>query len=201
MKKKREQGELPWHALKKALRMVKWSLFFFCLGIIQVFAVDSYSQQAKFSMNFERTKLESVLNEIENQSDYYFLYNQDYVDVDQLVNIQAKDQKIEQLLSQLLESTGIDFSIQNRQIVLTSRENQNQVVSGQSKITVTGKVTDSTGQPLPGVSVIIKGTTQGIITDSDGKYSLSNVPADATLVFSFVGMKMQEIPGCRQNCC
>ncbi|HAZ02958.1 MAG TPA: SusC/RagA family protein [Prolixibacteraceae bacterium] len=192
MKKKREQGELPWQALKKALRMIRWSLFFFCLGIIQVFAVDSYSQQAKFSMNFERTKLESVLNEIENQSDYYFLYNQDYVDVDQLVNIQAKDQKIEQLLSQLLESTGIDFSIQNRQIVLTSRENQNQVVSGQSKITVTGKVSDSAGQSLPGVSVVVKGVTNGTITDFEGNFSLSNVPGDATLVFSFVGMKTVE---------
>ena len=194
MKKKPKKGKLPWHTLKKALRMVKWSLFFFCLGIIQVFAVDSYSQQAKFSMNFQKTKLESVLNEIENQSDYYFLYNQDYVDVDQLVSIQAKGQNIEELLSRLLESTSIDFSIQNRQIVLTSRDDQNQMISRQSRITVSGRVTDSSGTPLPGVTVVIKGTTQGTITNDDGNYQFAGIPADAVLIFSFVGMKTQEVP-------
>ncbi len=193
MKKKREHRVLPWATLKKCLIMVKWSVFLFLLGIVQVFAVDSYSQQTRFSMKFEKTKLESVLNEIENQSNYYFLYNQEYVDVEQLVNIQVQDQKIDQLLSRLLESTGILFSIQNRQIVLTSRETQTQAVSRQSGITVSGKVTDSSGQPLPGVSVVLKGTTNGTITDFDGKYALANVPDNATLMFSFVGMKAQEV--------
>ena len=65
--------------------------------------------------------------------------------------------------------------------------------AGQQKITVSGKVTDSTGAPLPGVSVVVKGTTTGTITDFDGKYTLANVPGDAALVFSFVGMKSQEV--------
>lgn len=173
--------------------MIRWSLFFFCLGIIQVLATNTYSQQTRFSMKFEKTQLENVLNEIENQSDYYFLYNQDYVNVKQLVNFEVKDQKIEDVLTQLLESTGINYSIYNRQIVLTSRENEGLNNGFQSKITVTGKVADASGAPLPGVTVVVKGTTQGIITDADGNYSLSNVPSDATLVFSFVGMKTQEV--------
>ncbi len=174
--------------------MIRWSLFFFCIGIIQVFAVNTYSQQTRFSMKFEKTKLESVLNEIENQSNYYFLYNQNYIDVDQAVNIQVKDQKIEQVLDQLFKSTGIAYSIYNRQIVLTSREQQNPMVIGQANVTVTGKVTDSSGTPLPGVTVVVTGTTQGTITDADGNYSLHNVPGNVTLVFSFVGMRTQEIP-------
>lgn len=67
------------------------------------------------------------------------------------------------------------------------------VSSQQTSKTITGKVTDIKGEPLPGVTIIIKGTTNGNITDMDGKYSLSNVPSDAILVFSFVGMKSQEI--------
>lgn len=63
----------------------------------------------------------------------------------------------------------------------------------QQTISVNGKVVDQTGNPVPGASIIVKGTTQGTITDMDGNYSLSDVPADATLVFSFIGMKTQEV--------
>lgn len=66
MKKEREHKVLPWAAFKKCLIMVKWSVFLFLLGIVQVFAVDSYSQQTRFSMNFEKTKLESVLTQLEH---------------------------------------------------------------------------------------------------------------------------------------
>ena len=58
---------------------------------------------------------------------------------------------------------------------------------------ITGTVTDANRQPLPGVTVMVKGTTQGTVTNTDGNYTLSNVPEDATLVFSFVGMRMQEV--------
>jgi len=194
MKKNPEQRILLWHILKKGLRMIKWSLFFFCLGIIQILANNTYSQQTRFSMKFEKTELENVLNEIENQSDYYFLYNQDYVDVKQLVDIQVKDKKLEEVLKQLFESTGINYSIYNRQIVLTSEGEKGSMPNAQSKVTVNGKVTDSSGTPLPGVSVVVKGTTNGIITDVNGNYTLTKVPSDATLVFSFVGMKAQEVP-------
>jgi hypothetical protein len=63
----------------------------------------------------------------------------------------------------------------------------------QQQKSVSGKVTDSSGSPLPGVSVVVKGTTNGTITDANGNYSLPNVPANSTLQFSFVGMKGQEI--------
>lgn len=188
MKKNPQRGVLPGHALKKGLQIMKCSLILYFLGIIQVFALDSYSQQAKFSMNFESTRLESILNEIENQSDYYFLYNQDYVDVDQVVTLDVKDQQIEELLNRLFESTDIDYTIYNRQIVLTKEDG----VSQQQK-TIRGRVSDSKGQPLPGVTVVVKGTTNGTITGSDGQYRISDVPAASTLIFSFVGMKTQEM--------
>lgn len=72
-------------------------------------------------------------------------------------------------------------------------QNTGEVLSQQQKL-VSGKVNDSTGSPLPGVSVVLKGTTNGAITDTDGKFSLANVPGNGVLVFSFVGMKGQEVP-------
>jgi len=193
MKKKQNQEVWFYHALKKGLLMMKWSLFFFCLGIIQVWAVDSYSQQTRFSLTYERTRLVNVLNDIENQSEFYFLYNEDFVDVNKTVNVQVKDQTIEQVLDQLLEKTGIVYSIHDRQIVLTNSDNTDQGFVTQTQRTVSGKVTNSSGEPLPGVTIVVKGTTQGTITDIDGKFALKEVPEKAILVFSFIGMKTLEL--------
>lgn len=174
--------------------MMKWSVFFFCLGIIQSWAGDVYSQQTRFSLKFEGTKLVNVLNAIENQSEYYFLYNEDFVDVNKTVDVQVKDLKIEQVLDQLLESTGIVYSIHDRQIVLTHMGDANPVFISQNEKQVRGKVTGSAGDPIPGVSVVVKGTTSGTITDADGNYSLPAVSPNGTLVFSFVGMRTLELP-------
>ncbi len=172
--------------------MIKWSLFLFFLGIIQVFAVDTYSQKTFFSMKFQKVQLEYVLNEIENKSEYYFLYNQDDVDVEQVIDVSVEKQSITQVLDQLLNKRGINYSIQNRQIVLTSVAEDNQLEVVQ-KNHVKGRVTDASGVPLPGVTVVVKGTAKGGITDTDGNYSLANVPDEAIIIFSFVGMETQEV--------
>ena len=96
--------------------------------------------------------------------------------------------------------TDIGYDFENNYIVLMKKANRNastiadMIRSAQQQgKTITGKVTDTSGFPLPGVTIIIKGTTRGTVTDADGNYSLSNVPDDATLVFSFVGMESQEV--------
>ncbi|OFX31868.1 MAG: SusC/RagA family TonB-linked outer membrane protein [Bacteroidetes bacterium GWF2_42_66] len=94
-------------------------------------------------------------------------------------------------MTQLFSKGEIDYTIFDRQIVLSASKEP--TVARQSR-SISGKVTDSSNAPLPGVSVVVRGTTNGTITDADGKYSLPNIPGDATLVFSFVGMKAEEIP-------
>jgi type II secretory pathway component GspD/PulD (secretin) len=169
------------------LLMIKWSLFFLFLGIMQVFAVDSYSQQTRLSLNFEKTKLETVLNEIENQTEFYFLYNQDKINVNQTVDVHVKDQKIEAILDQIFKSTGINYAIYDRQIVLTSQETPAPAVGRQPGTAVKGRVTTPDGEAIPGVTVMVKGTSTGTITDADGNYSLSSVTDNATLVFRSSG--------------
>lgn len=194
MKKNRKPGVWDLYTLKKCLTMIKWSVFFFFLGMIQVFAVDGYSQQTKLTLKFNKAVLEDVLNEIEDKSEFYFLYNQDLVNTRTTVNLNVKDQKIDEVLNVLFQETNISYTISDRQIVLTNSTNESKTKgnSGQQK-PVSGRVTDTAGGPLPGVSVVVKGTTYGTITDKDGNYSLSNIPENALLQFSFMGLRMQEV--------
>jgi len=94
------------------------------------------------------------------------------------------------LLLAIVQVTGAEANSSS----LKNNPEQNSVASEQQQKSVSGKVTDATGAPLPGVTIRVKGTTQGTITDTNGKYSFSNIPGNATLLFSFVGMKNQEIP-------
>ncbi len=195
MKKNREPWVWDNYALKKCLAMMKWSLFFFFLSIIQVLAVDSYSQQTRLTLKFNQVKLENVLNEIENQSEYYFLYNQDMVNTNRTVDLNVKGAKIDDVLNSLFSGTDIKYTISDRQIVLTNSDNPTEFSarSGQ-QIKISGKVTNTAKEPLPGVTVAIKGTSSGTITDGDGGFQLNTTSDAKMLVFSFVGMKTLEVP-------
>jgi TonB-linked SusC/RagA family outer membrane protein len=179
-------------AFKKIIRMVRFTLFCFFLSLLQVLAVESYSQQTRLTLNQQNQKLEDVLKVIEDRSEFFFLYNRDLINVDQKVNINENDQTITVILNELLKGTDIKYSVINRQIILSNLEGISGLNAQQQK-SVSGKVTDSSGGSMPGVSVVLKGTTTGIITGANGNYSLTNVPTNATLQFSFVGMKTQEI--------
>jgi TonB-dependent SusC/RagA subfamily outer membrane receptor len=197
MKKNREWWALDRYALKKSLKIMRWTLLFFFLGIIQAFAVEeSYAQKTKLELSFSQAKLEQVLNEIENQSEFYFLYNQDLVNTERKVDIQAKGTKIEEVLHDLFVGTDVRYTIIDRQIVLTNNSDQTnlvELIAQQQAKKVSGKVSDNTGTLLPGVSVVVKGTTIGTVSDANGIYSLSGIPVNSTLQFSFVGMTMREI--------
>lgn len=197
MKKNREWWALDWYALKKSLTIMRWTLLFFFLGMIQAFAAEeSYAQKTKLELNFNQANLEQVLNEIEQQTEFYFLYNQDLINTERKVNIQAKGSKIEEVLAEIFAGTDIRYTVIDRQIVLTNNADQTNLVSQiaqQQGRKVSGNVKDAAGGSLPGVSVVVKGTTLGVITDNEGNFTLQ-VPAEATaLIFSFVGMKSQEV--------
>lgn len=191
MKKKRICGAEPFPNLTKLWKIMRLSVFFLLVLAAQAWATTTYSQQTRLSLNMKGSKVIDVLNEIEDKSEFYFLFNQKLVDVERKVDIEVKQENIEAILSRLFDHTNVSYLVIDRQIVLTTA--QADAVAVQQHKTVTGKVTDQADQPLPGVTVLLKGTTNGTVTDVSGNYSLSNIPAEATLVFSFVGMKMQEI--------
>ncbi len=190
MKKNRKRRGMNSCVLKKTFRMMKLTLFCLLLGVIQLWANDLYSQQTRLSLKLDNAKIVDVLNEIENQSEFFFLYNSDDVDVKRKVDIEVNDQKVQDVLEDLFSNTNVSYRIEGRQIVLTSLDKASMI--GQQK-SISGSVSDSSGQPLPGVSIIIKGTTTGTITDFEGNFAIQDLPESATLVFSFVGMKTIEL--------
>ncbi|WP_163712730.1 SusC/RagA family TonB-linked outer membrane protein [Mangrovibacterium lignilyticum] len=180
-----------WYALKKTLLIMRLTALFLLIGFFQVSALSGYSQQSRMTISLTNTRLADVLNEIENLSEYYFLYNQDLIDVNRRVSIVADNQEINNILDDLFENTTVKYVIKDRQIILTNLGEDFRNV--QQKGDVKGKVTAPDGEPIPGATVVVKGTSNGTITDFDGFYQLSNVPADAVLQVSFVGMRLQEI--------
>ena len=178
------------HPLKKTFLIMRIIVFLLLATIFQTYANDAYSQRTKLSLNFNNTELELVLDAIENQSEFFFLYNEKLVDIKRKVSVKANDQAITEILNGLFAGTDVQYSIVDRKIVLAP-ENINEAVQQQKG--VSGKVTDRAGLSLPGVTVVIKGTTQGAITDVNGSYTLNNVSDNNTLVFSFVGMRTLEV--------
>jgi TonB-linked SusC/RagA family outer membrane protein len=176
----------------KLLMTMRLTVFILLIGIFQGFAAKSYAQLTMLNLNAKNSTIKEVLNQIEKQSEFFFLYNSKLVDVERQVDIDVKNQNIAEVLNQLFTGTNTTYKIVDRQIVLTSSEIDG-YIAGQQQNGVTGRVTDHNSVALPGVSVVVKGTTLGTITDNDGKYSISNVSPTATMVFSFVGMRSQEI--------
>ncbi len=179
------------HALKKLFRMIRIALVFMLICVFESFALDSYTQSAKISISEQGAKLEEILLRIESQTKYRFAYNRDELDLNRKYSISETDLNIADLLHELFEDGSVKYTILGRQIVLSPGEVQ---VKTSQKLAVSGIIRNEKKEPIPGVTVIIKGTTRGTITDFDGKYNLGDVPADGTLLFSFIGMKTQEIP-------
>lgn len=187
MKKKWLNARGHYSPLFKWLRIMKLTLFILQVALMHVYASVN-AQQTRLNLSVNNASVKDVLQLIEDQSDYFFMYKNEEIDVKRSIDINMKDKSIEEVLNMIFRDAGITYEIHDRQIVL-----MNNIPQMQKKLNVSGKVTDSSGASLPGVSVIVKGTTQGLITDIDGKYSLENVSPDAILIFSFVGMKSQEV--------
>ncbi|MFY9150587.1 MAG: TonB-dependent receptor [Prolixibacteraceae bacterium] len=175
---------------RKTFLIMRVSLFLILISAFQVLAGVSYSQSTRLSLNLKNSTVKEVLGKIEDQSEFYFLYNNQLIDVSRKVDVDVKNEKIDVVLNKLFEDGSISYVIRDRHIILTP---VGEILIGQQQKSVTGKVSDVDGMSLPGVSIVVKGTTTGTITDENGKFSLADVPTNATLQFSFVGMKAQEV--------
>ena len=178
----------------KIWRIMKLTGLLMLISFIAVSA-STYSQNAHFSFKIENGTLNDLFLYLEQNSEYRFAYNKSDLDDTQKISYEFADESVEQILNKVLDTERLSISVKKGYIIITNKGN---IVDKPSfsnlPIQVSGRATDSSGSPLPGVTVIVKGTTQGTITDTDGNYSLANVSSDGTLVFSFVGMKTQEIP-------
>ena len=142
---------------------------------------------SQFSFIAEGKKVREVFQIIENESNYRFFYNDDFESVDKIVNLKVESQDINQVLDKLSESSEFAYRIFNNNLIVVSlKENLQQNI-------IKGTVTDENGNPLPGVNVQVEGTTIGVISDINGKYSINTPKEDVVLIFSFIGYNNQKV--------
>jgi len=167
--------------------------------IIFVFqsAASSYAQNTRIDLNINRSTLKQVFKEIESKTEYTFFYNDELIDLERIVDIHAKKETIENILNKVL--INCTYKIDNKNILLIPKNSDSNLsVSQQTNRQISGTVTDDRGEPIIGANVIEKGTTNGNITDFDGRFTLS-VPEDAVLLVSYIGYTNLEIRVGNQN--
>lgn len=197
MKKNDRDRHVP--LLTKAIRIMKVTSLCNLLAVCSISA-STYAQSLKFSIHKQNSSISEVFKEIEKKSDFTFFFNDNQINVKQKVNVSANNANIEDVLAQVLQNTGYDYQIIDKQILIKVSDKDVMAIPvvAQSDKKITGTVLDATGMPVIGANVMVKGTTNGTITDMDGKFSL-NVEKGATLVVSYIGFAKQEIKVANQS--
>ena len=159
---------------------------------------STHAQDTRVSIDLDNVSTEVVFDKIESLSDFRFLYNLEKVDIDRKVSVHVKEELISNVLKLLFDETDVDFSVKGNLIILKASTNTGDVDLADNKtkrpeVVVSGKVTENSGIPLPGATVIEKGTANGTVTDVDGNYSINTNTDNPVLVFSFIGYLTKEI--------
>jgi len=179
---------------KKLIKTMKITCLLLLVAIVQVSA-STYAQSTKLTLDMKNGKLSELFKEIENSSEFRFFYDSNEIDLSREVTIHSDKSTIAEILSEAFAGTKYSYVLVDRHIIIQntgSIETTNKELMQQSGIR--GKVVDKKGEPLPGVTIVVKGTTRGTISDVDGNFTLS-IPDDAKeLQVSFVGMVTQNIP-------
>ena len=170
---------------KKLWLMSKLTLICMLLGIFQL-----HARSQSISLSLKNATLREVIWAIENQTRFVFMYSKDDLDRAEKIDISLRNESVEETLKKCLKGSGLTYVIQDEVIVLRPRAAE----AESEKMKIVGKVNDRSGNSLPGVTVLLKGTTLGVVTDADGKFQIDIPETEpVVLVFSFVGMKKQEV--------
>ncbi len=193
MKKNNELSGIPRYQLKKLGLIMKLYVLLMIVGMVQVSAA-SLGQNSKVSLNLKKSTLSKVFDEIEKQSQFNVFYNKEDVNENSMVNIVVIDAGVEKVLDEVLNPEQFKYHIIDQDIIITKRYMDEAAAQQQQKLKITGKVTDETGEPLPGVNVFEKdNVTNGTITSIDGSYSIELTDPEAVIVYSFIGFDAQQL--------
>ena len=181
----------PFSTHRKVCRVMKLTLIVLFISITGLFA-SVRSQNARVNIHVNNVKTSEVLEAIEAQTDYLFVYDKNEIDLNRKVSVQAEGQAVSRVLSSVFQGTDVAYAMEGSNIMLM-RRGESIPSSQQSKRRIQGTVIDATGEPVIGANVVEKGTTNGTITDMDGKFTLE-VPNDAVLQVSYIGYMDQDLP-------
>jgi TonB-dependent starch-binding outer membrane protein SusC len=176
----------PKRKLKKLILIMKLSALFLMILSLNLSA-SVYSQNTRFTVDLNGKSVREVFQFIEKESEFRFFYNDDFSYIDKVVNLNVKNENVEQILARLFETSDITYKVfDNNLVVLTLKQDLQQIA-------VKGTITDAaTSEALPGANVQVKGTTTGTVADLNGAFSIEANKGDV-LVFSFIGYLPQEV--------
>lgn len=179
---------------KHSFRVMRNAFLALFLFVGTTYATESYSQNMRVTVVSSSITTGQVLSEIEDQTDYLFVYDVNEVNLDRNVNVRAENRPVSEVLDEVFEGTDVDYAMEGKNIMLMKRSKKEALVTAQqtSGNTIKGVVTDANGEPIIGANIMIEGTTTGTITDFDGRFTL-DVPENATLQISYIGFVSQNV--------
>lgn len=169
-------------------------------------AKDSLPEEKKISLIKEVTSIKEILKALEKQTEFRFFYNHQQVDVKKTISVNLREVTLTQALDEIFKNTSVIYKISGRQVLLFKVDGTGdgrellpesfpeETAGIKSLLSISGIVTSQAGEPMPGVNVILKGSTNGTTTDVNGKYTLFFAEKDVVLIFSFIGYTTQEVP-------
>lgn len=185
---KQSNEYVPLYILK-SVRIMKIGIFLLFVVISQLHAERVYSQNTMINLSLKNATVEQVLDQIEKETEFSFLFTDKSVNIDWSVDIDIQNENINKVLKTLFDGTNVQYRIIDNQIVLSNRRTGG-VVNASKRII--GVITDAEGEPVIGANIVEKGTTNGTISDAQGRFTLDVAP-DANLLITYIGYMPQEI--------
>ncbi len=185
----------------KLIRIMKISLPLLFILLLQLHAGNSFSQTKMVSLSLKNKTVEQILDKIEKETGYSFLYTDKTVDINRRVDVHVTNKNINEVLDAVFKYTNVRYNIVDKQVILSDATGSGSAptsqISNQAR-RITGLIVDHLKEPVIGANVVVKGTTIGNITDLDGKFTLE-VPENSVLVISYIGYITQEVPVGKQT--
>ena len=187
------------HKLTHLVRIMKLSIFLLFVFVCSGLAENAHSQNAKVTLNKQNVMVSEILNEIENQTEYLFLYNKKNVNVERKTSLNVTNESVAGILNRIFSNTNVSYEMEGKHIVLSKHDAPVSVASQEPGRTITGLIRDENGEPVIGANVMVAGTSIGTITDIDGNFSLQGVPDKSIIRVSYIGYLTQDVVLKKEN--
>ena len=175
---------------------MRLSVLFSFVFALQLMAIGTEAQNTIMKINSNVVTVAQLINEIEKQTDYLVVFSNREVNIQREIRLQRQSNRVSSFLAEAFNGTDISYEFENNYIILAKKDMLKKTVialAQQNGKRITGTVTDAKGEPIIGANVVVKGTTNGTVSDIDGKFSLESIPNNAVLEVSYIGYLSQEI--------
>ena len=197
MKKKPKNSGMRFPLFQNDLKLKLTTL----LLLVSLFSIraNTYAQKTKVNLELNNTTVETVIETIEQKTDFRFIYKMSDIDLNRVISINVKNQAIDVVLEKLFKGTATDYIVRDTQIILKKPLIEKTSTTFYVKKTIKGKVSDENGMPLPGASIMDEKTKKGVITDIDGNFEITVEDSGAMLLVTYVGYKPKRISANQDN--